>query len=102
VPDRDYLVRRDPDDLNKVAEVLDSAPAGTPITQHLEDGRRVFVFGTSPEPKRVTPGPGAIVQVWRAPAIPEKYQAFDTSDIELVVEAKDEPNRLDIVIGAAE
>jgi len=102
VPERDFLVRLDPDDPEKVAEVLDSAPAGTPIEERTEDGRRFFVLGTSPEPKRVTVARGAIVQIWSAPSIPGDYQAFDTSNIELVVEAKDEPNRLDIVIGPAE
>jgi len=102
VPARDFLVRVDPEGPEKFVEVLESAPAGTPIEQRTEDGKRVFVLGTPPGEKRVAVADDAVVEIRRAADIPAKYRSFKTSDIELVVEAQEEPNWLDIAVGAGE
>ncbi len=100
-PDRDFLVRLEPGRKEEVAEVLGWARSGG-VEEHSENGRRVFQLDQGNEVSEVAVEPDDPVAVRRATSIPAAYRAFDTSGIDLVVQSQDEPNRLDIQIGAGE
>ena len=96
---RDYLVEMKEDDQGKqvVHQVRASMPSGTVVEERQTDGGTQFVVETREQPIDVEDG--KTVKILRATAVPEQYQQFDSSNLEIVVEAG--KNHVDLKLAGA-
>ena len=72
-------------------------PAGTAVEQRVTDGERQLVIQTEP-PRTVAAEGDNRIEVLRASPVPQRYQQFDTSRLELTVEAR--KNHVDLRLAA--
>ncbi|HIQ20730.1 MAG TPA: sodium:solute symporter [Planctomycetes bacterium] len=86
---RDFVVRMAEGDLGKgaIAEVLAVMPPGTAVSRRVIEGDRQLVIQTVP-PQTLRLEKGAHYEVLRATPVPKRYQRFETSGLELVVQAR--------------
>lgn len=101
VPDRDYLVRINPEAspqerLSRAAEVLAWMPAGTAVDQQPTEKGTWFVIRTEPEPKSIKVAEGDRVELLRATEIPLRYQSFASSGLNFAVEARSTVHDLEL------
>jgi hypothetical protein len=98
--ERDYVVQMRTDDEGRqiLDQVLGVMPAGTPVEERVTDGRRQLVINTA-KPQTIDVEKGQKVEVRRANAVPERYHAFDSSGLELTIEAR--KNHVDLELTGA-
>jgi len=70
----------------EIEEVLAWMPAGTPVEEHQQEGRRMFRFRIGEKIHQVAVSSDARVRIVRATPVPPEYQEYATSGIEFVVD----------------